>query len=383
MESSSYPSVPPEQVTPPTENIVPAQPVQPLATQPQVIQPAAQPVINDIQAPAPEPVSIQPQSMPGFRAQPTIPVTPTYPTQEPPVAYGSPAPAGQVSNPFTNVATQPLSPKKQNMVRIAVVVGGLVVLGGLLFGAYLLFGSKPITLQDVTAATNTVSSLDSDITNANLALADMTSTTSTKTLTTDIANLNSNINDAQKQYDLLKKSPVLGDSNTDTKFKAVENKWGPFITYLQNTSSDYKVLGPVVVQFTNNLQNLSNNPPTTDAQLATYLANFKNFINIADAQIKNVKMKVTADQHTVTALTSYLQNISSSVGSAQSALSGGKDISIVYNDLSQVATDETTYENSIQSITNAANIEQSKLDPSDQINAFTNSLSSLASKVKS
>lgn len=391
MEPQSLSSVPPDQLVPPVSVTPPVQPEQPIISQPQVIQPyqtvqPSQGVTPDApQAPITDVMPMQPgpTPTPAFNTQPATPVTPTYPSMQPQPLYDTSAPTGQATDPFNNVATQPLKPMKQNLVRIGVVAGGLIVLGGLLFGAYTLFGNKPITFQDITSATNTVSSLDSDITNADLALSDMTSTTNTKTLSTDISNLNSNISDAQKQFDILKKSPVLGDSSTDAKFNAVENKWGPFITYLQNTSSDYKVLGPIVVQFTNNLQNLSNNPPTTDAQLATYLANFKNFITIAESQIKNVKMKVSTDQQTVTALSSYLQSISSSVSGAQSALSNGQDIDTVYNDLSQVATDETTYENSIQSITNAANAQQSKLDPSNQINAFTSALATLASKVKS
>ena len=260
----------------------------------------------------------------------------------------------------------------------AIVV--LIAGGGV---AYLLLLAKPITSADLTTATTAATNMNSDLTDAALALTTISVGSDSLTdLNSQLSTMTSKLNDAQTQFNAVKDSPVLHDSATNKAFQALNTKWQPYVAFLQNSGTDYKTMGPVAVNLQAGLDAATKLPTDNNAQYAAYLAALSAAVNTAQTQAAGLHMTLTGDQQTVTALKTYLRAASADTIKAKADLSRN-DLSAVYDDENNLDSAQETFQKTSDAATQQLNDQEKSLDPSQQITDFLNALTTLATKVKS
>jgi hypothetical protein len=237
--------------------------------------------------------------------------------------------------------------------------------------------------MQVTQAQTTANSFDNDVYQATSAINSAQAATTTTELNSGISQANSKLSDAQKQFNLLKKSNVQSNGNVKKAFCALSVKWTPYQSFLQSSVKDTQALAPVLIQFGNATDSLSNNAPTDTAGLATYLSSFKQTIDTASQQASTVKIILPEDKELLTAFQADLQSSSQEVAKAQSDLSSGSDSFTVEDDLFKVDDSQTTFETAANKASDDLNTKQGQLDPGTAYNNFLSALNKISTTVKS
>jgi hypothetical protein len=313
---------------------------------------------------------VQPPSVSPNPVQPVVPSVSGSP-------FGAGTPAGYPVAPAGLPATQPNKQKKLLIVAI-VALAAIILIGGV---AMLLKLSSGVKYADVTAAHRTATTLGDDINAVSSAMNALDVTGGSSNVSSSVATINSKLTDAQKQFDMLKKSPVQRDKDVKQKFAAFDAKWAPFVTYIKNSSKDMQVVGPIMADFEDKLQVLLSKPPTTPAALTTYLTSYKALIDDANTKIATIHMNITENQQVVDELKSFLSASSTSISAAQHDLAAN-NMSAVNTDLLKVETSETSFVSKIGDIEDKINAKEDQLDPFDQFEAFDSQLYKLSQKLQ-
>ncbi|HSX31068.1 MAG TPA: hypothetical protein VLE99_04075 [Candidatus Saccharimonadales bacterium] len=297
----------------------------------------------------------------------------SMPTPQP-VAGAMPMPQPMVT---PTMGTQPKSSRRLllSLVGAAVVV---VLLGGGAFAAYTY--THRISLTDISNARQATNSIEDDMLDIGNAATDMENASTTDEFNSKVSLINTKMADAQKEYKVLKSSHVQRDKDVHAKFKIVDGKWTPFISYINDNVSDMKTLQPIMLKFEGDITTLTQTEPSTVAALKTYLSNFKSILDDASGKIASAQMKVSENGKVLTAFKTFLDTSSQAVSKAQSDLNSGKDSFTIEDDLFSVDDAESTFEESLTSVESQISDHEKQVDPSTQFNNFQSALDSLYSK---
>jgi LytS/YehU family sensor histidine kinase len=208
-----------------------------------------------------------------------------------------------------------------------------------------------------------------------------TNATSLPNFTTADTSLSNSTANAQKQYSILQESPILRDAQVNSKFKALKDRWAAYMTFVQNTSDDYKTLGPLLVELNNSQQSAMTASQHTNGNLIVELAQYQALVTETSQQANSLNMLTNPDQQMLSSLKTYVKSSNLGIAQAQSDVSAGKGLSMVTADLASLASSATTFSNAQNSLTSASSAELQNLDPSTQINAFINAINGLSSRI--
>lgn len=275
------------------------------------------------------------------------------------------------------------SKRKLPLAQIAVAATAVVIVALLAFlGTRLIHG--PIKHADVLSAIQVAQNMDQDLTSARFTYDSTAvgSDSNATTIATAVNTINSKLEDAESQLNNFKKSPVLGDATVSRDFQAYEKKFGPYVDYLKQNTSDYAKLGPVVNIAMSKLQSALTNTPTSNSGMASYLSSITSIIDSSLSQLNKIQVSSTTNKQGLTAFKSYLQSLSGAVGAARSDLKAGKDYYVVEGDLFNTGSAETKFIDAVDNINQQESANLKQLDPENEFGTLTSALAALALKVK-
>lgn len=384
-----------------------AQPVanfdQPTVISPSQTQPAAMPQATLAQMqpsglPLPTesaPTILQPTDMP----MPTQ-FAPQPPTMAAPIVVGAPAaqspgvqnqpyqpaPVGsQLSEPIPPASstfaapsyptpqptTYPSSPNKKKKL-LAIGLVSVLVLAGAVFGVSKLL-NKPITSDQRYQALTTISNISMEFGDASSALSYAKSSSDQTEITSKLTEADTKLAAAEKSYAELKKSNVLHDGNAKKSFDTASKKWSPAITFLHDQISDSKFTLAPVADFSASFKELINNPPTSPAEVKSFVEKFKSIVDSLNQKVSGLKLKDSDDQQQLTEIKSYLTQVSSVLSSAlTNANTGNKDA--LSADLDKLDTLDANYSTKNDTIYSNSTKRINALDPSKEFDDLSKSI---------
>ncbi len=230
------------------------------------------------------------------------------------------------------------------------------------------------------AANNSASELGLDVTDVAADVSSMTSATSVPEFNTASMALSSDMTDANKQYQLLKDSPVLKNATIKSTFATLQNKWPAYIDFAQGTYNDYKVLGPLLINLTNSQQAIQSAERQPSASLSVEIGQYMTLMSTTGKQAASLKMQTGPDQQLLSDLRTLVSSSNAALAQTASDAAHGKSASVIAADGANVVAPATAFSNDQLSLGNAAVAQLKALEPSSTLTAFTQAVSNLADK---
>lgn len=340
--------------------------------------------------PAPQPIQPTPETLtpPTFQPNQTAP-TVTGPSWVQPQPAATQAPqvwtSAQSSAPVygSSVQSGTLQRALASKKLLMVVLAAVFVIG--ITGAVIyLVLHKPITHADVITAQQAADDLGKDLTDATLDYNSMSigSDSNTAAVTSTADTINSKLDDAQKQLNILNNSAVLRDGNVNKKYQALKVKYSPLVTYIKQNTDDNKNLMPIVTDFESSIRTLSSTNPSTISEVSSYLQSLKSTVDSTKQRLNGVVIESSVNQQGVDALKAYLQSLSDVVAQTQADMAAGKDAFTLEDDLLKSYDADVTYSNAVENVNKQEEANQQKLDASSEVDGLIGAIDSLSLTVK-
>jgi hypothetical protein len=340
--------------------------------------------VNSIQPHAPMMRSTPPPEPPITPSTPPSPQQPTPPAHPlPPAAPAPPVPAPAPDQLDVLIASSENPPAGQGLShsqKIVVLVSAIIILA---LGATVVFllSGKSISGWEVLAASNSAAELSADTSNMSSNVKSMEAATTLAGLNSINTSISTKLTDAQKQYNLLLTSPVLKDTQTDTAFNTLRAKWGPYSAFVRGTSSDYKSLGPILIELSNAQESALNSSRQANADLPAELAQYQTLVTTTSQQISFLKMQTTVDQQTLAALDTYIKNSNDAIAQAKADVASGKGINVITSDITNIAAAATAFSNAQKALASSAATTLQQDDPTNAIDQLNTALGGLSTRV--
>lgn len=238
-----------------------------------------------------------------------------------------------------------------------------------------------ITSWDVLAAGNSSTQLGSDVSSINADLKALETVSNPADFNTYNSGLESKISDADKQFDIISKSPVLKDAQVKKKFQSLKSKWGKYDDFAWSTQKDFKAIGPALVQLYAAQESAAavNRQGTTS--LPVQLDQYQAILDATKKQVSGLKMQNKPDSDLLSALDTYIQASTGNVSQTKADLAARQNAGVIYTDIGATASIAGTYSAAEDAAMNASNAMAVQLDPSSDISALISSLTTLSSRV--
>ena len=340
--------------------------------------------------PNPTPLPTLPLAPPELPPQSTLPqafasTDPITPSSSPEITpqsaatQAAPGVVGLEQPAIQTLATGPSSaqPFWRRKLFLLIGAGALVLLAAVLF---FVLHAKSITYHDITTAQDLAHNFSADINDASLAISELQQTESVDAATSKASVVTTKLADARKQFNELKKSAALGDETVKQKFNALEKKWEPYLTFLENSAKDYEALSPLLTSFESSLTDLNKSAPSTKAELSTYLSSLQTVLSNLRGKTSSIKLSLTENQKILTAFQTFIDDSLQAITTAQTDLTGGKSIYTVQSDLFKIYDAQSTFSDTTYDVESQLRDTRTKLDPYSAIRDLQNALSDLALK---
>lgn len=242
----------------------------------------------------------------------------------------------------------------------------------------LVFTHNAISSWDVLSAGNSATELSSDLSNID-SEAKSLETSSTLSDFGAISNsVSKYIGDAENQFNLLKMSPVLRNSQVRNSFTAFKNKWSAYDTYVMGTANDYKTLGPILVELNDDQQSALMTSRSMSANFATELVQYSTLINSIGQQASSLSMQTLPDQQLINNLKEYIKSSNVGITQAQSDLSASKGVNVITTDVTSIAAAAATFSNEQNDWASSSYMLLQRKEPSSQITVLISAIKSLS-----
>jgi hypothetical protein len=275
----------------------------------------------------------------------------------------------------------PARPSRRHMFsffEITIIVSIVITLGIILYFRVI---SPPITSQQIAQAEDATSYLQQDSRDTLVALSSASDANTAAFVNDYTQQANAKLSDAQKQVNILEKSPVQRNGTVKKSFIAFQAKWGPWSTELQNSAHDIQVSSPVQIQLDNNYHASKTAFKYTAAQLTAYIPKQLQQVASYEQQIKTIHPKLAYYQQILSAQQTYLQSTSKDWSTAESQLSSGVPVLTVEKNLqANITTTVATVDSTINTLGNQFEKTQNQLYGGYALFKFNDSLLQLRSR---
>lgn len=306
-------------------------------------------------------------------APPPQPQT-AVPPQAVPVAIQSLAPAA----PAATTAAVHANPGIMLKIGIAAVACVMIAVS---VAVTLVVTQDTISSWDVLSAGNSATELSSDMSNIDSAAKSLETASTLGDFSTISSTMTSHISDADDQYQLLAISPVLKNGQVRSDFAALQRQWTAYDGFVRSTASDYKTLGPLLVELNNDQQSALSASKSSSSNLGTELVQYATLVNAVGQQGTSLSMLSEPDTQLVANLETYVKSSDESIAKAQSDLSGGRGVNVVSADITGIATAAATFSNQQDSWATSSYALLQQKEPSSQMATLIASIKNLSKSV--
>lgn len=258
---------------------------------------------------------------------------------------------------------------------------GAVLLVALTAAVTLLISRNSLSDWDVLAAGSAAASLSSDVSTINTSIKALETATNKTDLDQASATASDKLTDAQKQYSLIQKSPVLQDNRAGKSFTSLKAAWGKYTSFVDATLTDYKTLGPTLIDLSNAQQDvLAATTQASGSNVDAQLMHYRTALTTAYRQVTTQKMKTVPDQQLVDALKTYLNTSDTVIARTQDDLASHKSATVITADFTSLATAATLFSDTQVSLTTPEPNQLKQLDPTKQLGDLTSALKTLSER---